>query len=129
MARDTILIFSPAIALFRLEPGRQAGQYKIYTYAMVPSNNSKLYALTVVKDANGHYNLKYSNEDGHDYDWHFSYCDADGNFAIRWCDSNDKNTCFVLSLDNDTCTLNLVSYPSNKALQPQHFISNFYSVR
>ena len=96
---------------------------------MVPSNNSKLYALTIVKDANGHYNLKYSNEDGYNYDWCFTCRDTDGKFAIRWCGSNtsDKNTYFVLYLDNNV--LNLLSYPSNKALQPEHFISDFYPIR
>ena len=99
----------------------------IYTYAMVPSNNSKLYALTVVKDVNGQYNLKYSNKDGYDYDWSFTQHDVDDNYAITWCGSNTSDKNFVLYLDNDV--LKLASYPSNKALQSEHFISNFCPTR
>ena len=119
--------FIPFIDIFKLEPGSQAGQYIIYTYAMIPSNPGNLYALTVVKDmSSGEYQLKYGNKNGYNYDWRF-ILNGDGNFAIRWYSTSDKNVSFILYLDDDD-VLKLASYGADESPSPKHFISNFHPI-
>ena len=112
------------IDIFGLEPGRQAGHYVIYTYGMIPRENDRRYALTVIEDQDDQWRLKYSNEDGYNYDWCF-IC-KNGNFAIQWCGMPDvEDTHFVLYLDDDQ--LHLTDHAPDEPL-PEHYLHNFYSL-
>lgn len=117
--------FSPNI--FELQRGSQAGRYIIYIYAMIPNKKNERYALTVVKDLDDQWRLKYglcNQQNSHDYEWCFSY--RDNAFAIRWCgNSNTSGKDFVFYLDNDQ--LKLTSHTQNQPLLPGHFISSFHS--
>ena len=110
------------IDIFGLEPGREAGQYVIYTYGMIHKEHERQYALTVVKDVDGQWRLKYSNKDHYNYDWCFT-CN-NGTFAIQWCGTPDvEDTRFVLYLDDNQ--LHLTDHAPNKLL-PEHYLHNFY---
>ena len=109
-----------SLDIFGLEPGRQAGKYVISTYGMIPRENERQYALTVT-DEDGQWRLKYSNKDGHNYDWCF-IC-KDGAFAIQWCGM--EGTRFVLYLDNNQ--LLLTDHEPDELL-PEHYLHNFYSL-
>ena len=89
---------------------------------MIPNNEiDKHFALTVVQEMDGQWKLKYSNKKNYDYNWCFS--SDNGVFVIRWCGTTDKDTNFILDLDNNQ--LHLTSHTSDK-LEPQHYFSNFY---
>ena len=113
--------------IFELQRGSQAGRYIIYIYAMIPNKKNERYALTVVKDLDDQWRLKYglcNQQNSHDYEWCFSY--RDNAFAIRWCgNSNTSGKDFVFYLDNDQ--LKLTSHTQNQPLLPGHFISSFHS--
>ena len=115
--------------VFGLQRGSGGGRYIIYVYAMVPANrNNGRYALTVVKDQDDQWRLKYSlysQQNSHNYEWCFSY--RNDAFAIKWCSNNNTSgKDFVLQLDNDELTL--TPYAPNTPLLPKHFISSFHSM-
>ena len=112
------------IDIFGLEAGRQAGQFMIHTYAMIPAHESdRRYALTVVQE-DGQWKVKYSNEEGHEYDWRF-IC-KNGVFAIQWCGTDDiAHGGFVLYHEDER--LNLTDREAGN-ISPKHFLHNFYSL-
>ena len=100
---------------------------------MIPNNKSNdLYALTVVKDLDGQWRLKYrlyNQLNSHNYEWSF-ICHNNA-FAIRWCgNTSSSGRNFMLCLDSDELKVKLTSYAPDQALLPDHeyFISTFYPI-
>ena len=96
----------------------------IYTYGMIPADEGdRQYALTIIQE-DGQWKLKYSNEEGHEYDWCF-IC-RNGVFAIKWCGTADiEHTGFVLCHEDDK--LHLTDHTAGN-IPSEHFLHNFYSL-
>lgn len=98
----------------------------IHTYAMIPAHEGDgRYALTVVQE-DGQWKLKYSNEEGHEYDWRF-IC-KNGVFAVQWCGTADDiahtaGLGFVLYHENER--LHITDHETGY-IPPEHFLHNFY---